>query len=140
MWNIYALKVVKYTCPPILVAAVIFYLCCLIKPNEIPTEMFFEHMDKVVHFLMYFGLSLIASFGYIYGEKGHVIILKLIVFAFIVPILYGGLIEILQYRYFDGRSGDWFDFLADFTGSLAVLPLALYFRRYLLVMDTVEKE
>lgn len=128
----YISKIMKYTCPSLLIGGVIFYLCCILKPNEVSTDIHFEHMDKVVHFLMYFGLSFVASFGYIYGEKGRIIILKMIVFAFILPILYGGLIEVLQYRYFEGRSGDWFDFLADFLGSLAVLPLALYFRRYLL--------
>lgn len=131
MWNRYALKVVKYTCPPILVAAIIFYLCCLITSDDIPDHAFWEHTDKVVHFLMYFGLSLVASIGYVHGEKGHIIILKLILFAFILPMLYGGLIEILQHYFIEGRSGDWFDFMADCLGSLAALPLALYYRSYI---------
>lgn len=134
MWNRYTMKVVKYTCPPILVAAVIFYLSCLKTLDDMP-DISWPYMDKVVHFLMYFGLSAVASFGYIYGEKGRVIILKLIIFAFALPILYGGLIEIIQEKYFEGRTGDWFDFLADALGSLTVLPLALIYRRKLLIKE-----
>ena len=131
MWNRYTMKILKYACPPILVAAIIFYLCCLITPDDIP-DASWPYTDKVVHFLMYFGLSGVASFGYIYGEKGRIIILKLIVFAILLPIIYGGLIEIIQEYYFEGRGGDWFDFLADALGSLTILPLALYFRRLLI--------
>jgi VanZ family protein len=93
---------------------------------------FFIPTDKIVHFLMYFGLSIVASLNYIYDKKGKIIILKLVAFAVLVPIIYGGLIEILQAEYFTERSGDWYDFLADVSGSLATLPFSLWFRRYLL--------
>lgn len=132
MWNRYTLKVLKYTCPPILVAAVIFYLCCLKTPDDMP-DISWPYADKIVHFLMYFGLSGVASFWYIYGEKGRVIVLKLVAFAFILPVLYGGFIEVVQEYYYEGRSGDWFDLLADALGSLSVLPLALIYRRKLLI-------
>jgi len=104
-------------------------------PGDDMPSISWPYTDKAVHFLMYFGLSAVASFGYIYGERGRIIVLKLIVFAFILPILYGGLIEIVQEYYFEGRYGDWFDLLADALGSLAVLPLALYFRRKLLIRE-----
>lgn len=93
---------------------------------------FFIETDKIVHFLMFFGLSIVASFNYIYINKGHIIILKLIAFAILLPILYGALIEIIQSEYCIGRSGDWFDFGADMLGSLATLPFSLWFRRFML--------
>jgi len=34
------------------------------------------------------------------------------------PILYGGLLEILQHYFFPPRTGDWFDFLANAIGVL----------------------
>lgn len=129
------MRSMKYACPPILVAAVIFYLCCLAAGDDIPS-ISWPYTDKVIHFLMYLGLSGVASFWYIYGEKGRVNISKLIIYAFILPILYGGLIEILQDRYFEGRTGDWLDFLADILGALAALPLALYFRRILIKRES----
>lgn len=129
------LKIIfKYTWPPMIIAVIIFYLCCLIPTNDIPDMEFdfFIPTDKIVHFLMYFGLSIVASLNYIYDKKGKIIILKLVAFAVLVPIIYGGLIEILQAEYFTERSGDWYDFLADVSGSLATLPFSLWFRRYLL--------
>ncbi|WP_165024456.1 VanZ family protein [Dysgonomonas sp. ZJ279] len=123
-------KLLKYSWPPAIIAAIIFYLCCLIPSDDVPNSEI-PHFDKIVHFCMYFGLSLVASSYYIYEKKGKVIILKLIIFAIIIPIFYGGLIEILQDVFFD-RSGDWFDLLADMLGSLAALPFALSFRKLLL--------
>lgn len=124
-------KIFKYTWPPAIIAIIIFYLCCLITPDEVPEIDGIPHMDKVVHFVMYFGLSLVASCNYILDKKGHIIILKLIVFAIAIPIIYGGIIEIVQSYYFN-RTGDWFDFLADTLGSLASLPISFWFRRFLL--------
>ncbi len=87
---------------------------------------------------MYFGLSIVASFNYIYDRKGKIIILKLVAFAVLIPIVYGGLIEILQAEYFVDRGGDWYDFLADVLGSLSTLPFSLWFRRYLLNRELEE--
>ncbi|MDR1706976.1 VanZ family protein [Dysgonomonas sp.] len=133
-------RIFKYTWPPAIVAVIIFYLCCLIPTNDIPDiELdFFIPTDKIVHFVMYFGLSVVASFNYIYDRKGKIIILKLVAFAILVPIVYGGLIEILQAEYFSGRSGDWYDFLADVLGSLSTLPFSLWFRHYLLNRELEE--
>lgn len=125
----------KYTWAPFVIAAIIFYLCCLIQSDDIPEPEFelFMHADKLVHFCMFFGLSLVASFNYIILNKGKIIILKMLLFTILLPILYGGLIEILQMNYFADRSGDWLDFAADVAGCITVIPLALYLRKKLLV-------
>lgn len=130
----YIKRILRYTWPPAIVAIIIFYLCCLIPSNDIPDVgfNFFIPTDKIVHFLMFFGLSSVASFNYILYKKGKIIILKLIAFAIFVPIIYGGIIEILQQEYFPPRSGDWYDFLADTLGVLASIPISLWFRHFLL--------
>lgn len=128
------MNVLKLTWPPAVIALIIFYLCCLIPSDDIPTfewNFFFEK-DKVVHFLMYFGLALVASCNYIYLRKGRIIILKYIGLTLLVPILYGGLIEVIQAEYFVDRSGDWYDFVADILGVLASVPISLCYRRFLL--------
>lgn len=134
-------RIFKYTWPPAIVAAIIFYLCCLIPSQDIPDPGFdfFIPTDKIVHFLMYFGLSLVASVNYIYDKKGKIIILKLIVFAILIPILYGGLIEIIQAEYFEERSGDWNDFWADMLGALATIPFSLWFRQFMLNRELREE-
>lgn len=135
-------KIFKYSWPPAIVAIIIFYLCCLLPSKDIPDVGFdfFIPADKIVHFLMYFGLSLVASYNYIYDKSGNIIILKLIIFAICIPILYGGLIEIIQDNYFQGRSGDWYDFLADTLGAIASIPFSLWFRRFLLNRQELEQE
>lgn len=127
-------KLFRYSIVPFVISLIILYLCCFIPGNDIPdVELeFLIPIDKIVHFCMYLGLSGATAINYIYGKKGHININKLIIGAFLLPIIYGGVIEILQDRYFEGRSGDWFDFLADLLGSLAAYPIALYYRKYLL--------
>ncbi|SHF32027.1 VanZ family protein [Dysgonomonas macrotermitis] len=126
--------ILRYASVPVIISLVILYLCCLIPPNDIP-DVGFEFLiptDKIVHFLMYMGLSGATAFNYIHAKRGHINMLKLLVFAFAFPILYGGLIEIIQHYYFPPRSGDWFDFLADALGALSALPFAFIFRNYLI--------
>lgn len=135
-------RIFKYTWPPTIIAAIIFYLCCLIPPKDIPEVNidFFIPTDKIVHFLMFFGLAGVASFNYIYDKKGHIIILKLILFAVLIPIIYGGLIEIIQAEFVQGRSGEWCDFLADALGAIASIPFSLWFRRFLLNRQLTEED
>lgn len=130
-----------YIFPPALIALVIFYLCCLITPSDIPDVEFdfFIETDKMVHFCMYFGLAGIASFNYIFLNRGEIIILKMLAFAVLVPIIYGGIIELLQDNYFD-RTGDWWDFLANTVGAVSTIPFSLWFRKHLLEKELSKQE
>lgn len=135
-------KIFKYSWPPAIIAIIIFYLCCLIPSDDVPKISFdfFIQVDKIVHFLMFFGLAGVASFNYIYARQGKIIILKLVVFAILIPIIYGGIIELIQDEYLPERSGDWYDFLADVLGALASLPFSFWFRRFLLDRQQTEEE
>ncbi|NDW09106.1 VanZ family protein [Dysgonomonas sp. 520] len=128
------LRFFKHSYVPVIIALVIFYLCCLIPPDDVPDigVEFFIPMDKLVHFCMYFGLSGAAAVNYIWNKKGQANVYKLIIGAFLLPVIYGGLIELVQHYYFPPRAGDWYDFMADTLGSIAALPIAFYFRKYLL--------
>ncbi|NDV68496.1 VanZ family protein [Dysgonomonas sp. 25] len=126
-------KFLKYTTLPLIVAIVIFYLCCLITGDDVPEiDDFFIPFDKFAHFMMYLGLAGSACFSYIFFAKGRVIILRMLFFCILLPILYGGLIELVQHYYFAGRSGDWYDFLADALGAFTAIPFALFFRKLIL--------
>lgn len=104
------------------VGITIFYLCIArtLPTTSIPT---FEGMDKVVHFLMYVAFSGAICLDHYrmdvsFGSK------KMLAWAVLFPILYGGLIEILQENFFPPRSGEWADWLADSLGVLAAYFLA----------------
>lgn len=90
------------------------------------------YMDKLVHFLMYFGLSGVSALSYTYVKKVNIDKVRLLFVALFIPILYGGLIEIIQENYIAGRSGDWMDFIADLLGSLFGLAIALKYKNLLL--------
>lgn len=135
------LQTLRYIIPSIIIASIIFYLSCLIAPSDVP-EIDFQlpiETDKIVHFLMYFGLAGIGSFNYIYLNNGKIIILKMLIFAVLVSILYGGIIEILQANYFN-REGDWFDFLANSLGALSTIPFSLWFRKLLLRRELAKQD
>lgn len=126
-------SLIRYSIVPIIISLVILYLCCFIPANDIPEVSFdfFIPMDKIVHFCMYLGLSGATAINYIHGERGFVNTHKLLIVAFLLPIFYGGLIEVLQHYFFPPRAGDWYDFLADALGSLTALPIAFQYKNYL---------
>ena len=76
----------------------------------------FNLKDKVMHGGAYVVLSLIICFElyrqrYLFREK------KMVAWSIGFPILYGGLIELLQENFFPPRSGEWSDWLADIVGA-----------------------
>lgn len=127
-------KILSCIWAPLLIALVIFMLCCLLPSSDIPKVEFnfFIGIDKVVHFVMFFALAAASSFSYIYVNKGSVIILRMLIYSILFPIIFGGLIELYQAYFTIDRSGDWFDLLADAVGALATIPFALYLRRFML--------
>ncbi len=82
------------------------------------------HLDKIVHFLMYFALSFIFMFEYyIHHHKTIGKISNIL----ILPLCYSGLMELLQFSLTTHRGADWLDMLANtcgiFTAYFAVKAL-----------------
>jgi len=97
--------------------------------DGIPT---FENEDKLVHLLMYGGLTGMLIFDFrqsVKKIKEHIssFILSCIVF----PILLGGLIEILQPRYFAPRTGSWGDFAFNTIGVFIGLGFMWFFKDFI---------
>ena len=84
--------------------------------------------DKLVHFAMYFMLC--AVFWYenfkITMKPGRVF---MAIFAVIVPILFSGLMEYLQYLLTSYRTGDLEDFVYNTAGVVAALFFSLFVTR-----------
>lgn len=78
-----------------------------------------EHLDKVMHFAAYFGLTLLWL---IYRWKLKIttqtLSLKAIIFIVILTVLYGIVIEVLQGRYTADRMADGWDVTANSIGAL----------------------
>ncbi len=116
----------RYVVLPAFVALIIFYMTCLVNVDSIPGSRRLLQYDKLAHFCMFFGLSAVVYFDYYRLHKGNPSKYRWLFFGLVIPVLYGGVIEIVQEHFFS-RSGDWMDFVADFLGSLSATALAFVY-------------
>ena len=92
------------------------------------TLFIFPHADKVIHFLMYFGVAsaLYIDFIWLNRKRATTIVL-------ILTVLLAGVTEVGQQLLTDTRSGDILDFVCNIAGGVVATSLApytakLYFR------------
>lgn len=98
------------------------------KMNKVPL------MDKWVHFVMFGGVACAVWLDKARLEKrtsqarvaSGTALLACFFPAVVLPVLLGGVLELVQAYVTTYRSGDWFDFLADSIGVLLAIPLGLY--------------
>ena len=117
---------IRYIILPAIIAFAIFYLTCLVNVDSIPSTIHFPHFDKLAHFGMFFALSGAIYFDYYRLHKGTPNKFRWLLFGLIIPVIYGGGIEIVQQHFFL-RSGEWLDFAADFLGSLCATAIAFIY-------------
>ena len=72
---------------------------------------------------MYFALSGVVCFE-LYRQRYDFNDRQMRLWGFIYPIVYGGVIELLQEYCFPPRTGDWSDWLSDAAGVVAAYFLA----------------
>src|ERR1035437_1361012 len=85
--------------------------------ERIPTPPI-PNLDKLVHFLMYAGLTAVLILDFNKHRKSNSNLQFFVLVCIVFPILFGGIVEILQSDYFAPRTGDWFDWLAEISGVL----------------------
>ena len=114
----------KYPFSCVLIAA-IWYLSLLFKAPETPLDNVLL-IDKWVHIVMYGGTFTVLWIEYIrlHQQPDYP---KLLIWAFIAPIVMSGIIELLQEYCTETRNGDWLDLLANAIGVTlaAVIGLVL---------------
>jgi VanZ family protein len=89
-----------------------------------PSWLIFPHIDKVVHFILYFVFSLVLIHDTIHYSKIQLKYWQIILISVSIVIGIGGFLEILQRIPSIHRSNDFFDFLANSVG--AVIASFLY--------------
>ncbi len=120
----------KYPVSLLIIAAVI-YLSFFNPPSlEVPI---FEGIDKVVHFCMYGGLSGMLWLEFFRNHKNSEGLLwHAWIGAVLCPILFSGIIEILQEYCTGHRGGDWLDLVANVSGiGAATIFSLLVLRRWI---------
>lgn len=98
----------------LLVAACIVLLSLLPIP-DMKVDVNVPLADKWTHMVMYGVLTLIIWFEY---QRSHRQwnVQKLVLYAFLAPIAFGGLMELAQLYLTTCRSGEWLDFAANTIG------------------------
>lgn len=106
----------------IVLSLLVLYVSIIRSVPEIP-QVQFPGFDKVAHFLMYFALAAVVCFE-LYRQRYSFEERKMRLWGLVYPIVYGGVIELLQENFFPPRTGDWFDWLSDALGALVAYLLA----------------
>jgi len=97
--------------------ALVYYLC-LLPSSSVPKNTFLDkiYFDKWVHIMMHFGTWTLLVWNF----KGPGILThhrnKAFIISFVIVLIIGASVEYLQSQM--GRSMDWKDELANFTGAL----------------------
>ena len=105
------------------VTAGVLYLTLAPRPFGSVRIPLFEGADKVVHFMMFFAMAFAYHFDFRRGKK-PVDEARLMGWIFVSLSAFGGLIELAQWKMQMGRSGDWYDLLADIAGAVYGIILA----------------
>lgn len=81
-------------------------------------------MDKWVHMLMYAALSATFWIGHLLTHSRPVA-MHLLVGGLLLPVAWGGLMELGQAYLTTCRTGDWLDFVANTIGALLANAIGL---------------
>ena len=105
------------------------WILCFMTIPETPLSSV-RFIDKWTHSLIYLVLGLSISLEYLRYTK-QPSPKFIIVWVWLMPIIMGGLIEVLQSYCTNGnRSGEWLDFFADAIGSTIALLIGILLVRY----------
>ena len=97
----------------IIVGLIILYASLIREPHIRLPEVAFA--DKWGHLLAYMALGSMLALDLIRDQRKR---LWIWLVGIVIPIVYGGVIELLQGAFFYPRTADWFDWLADITGTV----------------------
>ena len=109
--------ILKYQGLTLIWALIIFTLCTIKMGGVASSPLFFAGFDKLVHCGLFFVLAVLMSSGVIRANTRHNLTPLQQFLSFVIPVLFGGLIEILQAYIFTWRSGEWSDLFADTVGA-----------------------
>ena len=118
------IKMIKKNILSLFIAVVILFLSFARAETFSAVNVFgLQHLDKVVHFTMYFTFTIVLLF------ENRLIIknAKSLLVLSVIPFIFGSLIEILQSWLTTSRRGDFFDVLINLIGIfLAAAAWSLY--------------
>lgn len=106
---------------------VIWYLSLFTPPETKLNEIKF--IDKWTHLLMYGTLTVCFWLETFRSCRKQLTVSRWVV-MFLLPVIMGGLVELVQAYCTVNRTGDWIDFLANTVGVLLGASIAYLFRKH----------
>jgi VanZ like family. len=103
-------------------------IACTLNLSSMPSAPV-SNFDKFVHFFMFFLLGTCVYFENSNYFKTPVSFLRIINGTLLFPIVYGGLIELIQDHISPFRTGDWADFVWNSFGAVFGVLIALLINR-----------
>ena len=103
---------------PALSGSLLVFIVSVIPREDLP-EVGIINFDKVVHAVMYGGLTFLFAKGFYRQTAFEFLNRHCLIAAAGFCTVYGGFLEILQSTSLISRSGDWLDFLFNGIGALA---------------------
>lgn len=114
-------KLLKFQSLTLLWALFILIICSISLGKVGESPLFFQGFDKLTHTGLFFVLTVFTFHGLI-RKQGHMeFSLSVFIIVLLLIFLFGGAIEILQWKIFTYRSGDWNDLFCDMLGSLMAI-------------------
>ncbi|MDX9745509.1 MAG: VanZ family protein [Syntrophales bacterium] len=112
----------------VLLWALFILILCGIPGKDIPDVSFLANLnfDKLVHAGIFFVFILLTIRGFMVQTRYSVMRNHAKLLAFVMCVAYGYLMEVMQGRWFEGRSMDVYDFIANTFGC--VMGLVFYNR------------
>ena len=109
--------------------AIMIFVLCTLPPSNLHSVRI-PYFDKIAHFGIFFVQSLLLSLLFNFQTRKSYI--QIIILSTLLAFVYGGLIEILQSKFFN-RTGEIIDLIADilgaFTGAIIYPTIIRLFRR-----------
>ena len=117
----YVLHIItKYPISCLLIVAIWYLSLCDVPETKLSH---IRYIDKWTHTVMYFGTCMVIWVEYL---RKHTTVNwhKILMLAWLAPLLMSGLLEILQANCTNGlRNGEWLDFIANSIGCTLALAI-----------------
>lgn len=92
----------------------------LLPSSGLPRVSLPSGSDKIVHFLIHFGLIMLWQF-YLFKNTKNRLLQKQIILLLVSALVYGIIIEFLQGALTVSRTADLYDVMANFSGALLAI-------------------
>jgi VanZ family protein len=96
----------------------IFILCNIHMPDNGGSGFFFQGFDKLAHLGFFYVLTILLFYGKIVHQRSYSFRSLTIFKIIILTAAIGGMIELVQWKFFTYRSAEWWDFICDMTGVM----------------------